>query len=83
MLTGRRVYRIPVSYSPGYDDYEELEGITLWDLDEVTAPCRESGDACVNGRLRGQLHLLMLGNSPNPNDLYLKHFRVTRDRDRI
>ena len=49
---------------------EELEGITVWDLDYGNAP-----------RIEGQVHLIMLDNDWresifSDNDLYFKHFRV-------
>ena len=45
---------------------EELEGITLWDLDSGVAP-----------GIRGQVHVLMIQNEISSNDdLYFKHFRV-------
>lgn len=47
---------------------EEPEGITYWDLEDGRAP-----------GIRGHLHVLMINNDWwNPDDLYFKHYRVTR-----
>jgi hypothetical protein len=77
MCTGRLAQRIPVDYQPerrvGFT-YQELEGITLWDLDDESAP-----------GVRGQLHVLMLENAPIGEDkIFFKHYGVSSfDKDRI
>jgi hypothetical protein len=69
MHTGRVACRIPVAYEPerrvGFT-YQELEGITLWDLDDGSAP-----------GVQGQLHVLMLENAPVGEDrIFFKHYSV-------
>ena len=44
---------------------EEPEGITLWNLDGRGAP-----------GVSGQLHVLMLDNDSNGDDIYVKHYAV-------
>lgn len=74
MVRGRRTFHHSVSYLPDFPDYEELEGITIWDLDATGAP-----------NIGGQIHLIMLDNDAGDNDdIYLKHFRVNAvDRDKV
>jgi hypothetical protein len=81
MLTGRIVHRIPVDYQPFADILlygtvrkEELEGITIWDLDPGYVP-----------GISGQLHLIMIDNyGSGDDDLYFKHFAVNaEDRDKV
>jgi hypothetical protein len=83
MMTGRRVMHEPVKYigkwsnpSSGVWIYEgeELEGITIWDLDSVNVP-----------GIGGQFHLTMLDNDVlSPDQIYFKHFRVKKeDREKI
>lgn len=70
--TGKRLQRIKVGYDPTYAGYvkEELEGITIWDLDGGQAP-----------NIRGQVHLIMIDNvGRGADDLYFKHFRVPGER---
>jgi hypothetical protein len=54
-----------------YGSSEELEGITIWDLDSGAAP-----------QVSGQIHLQLLDNdTTSSDDLYFKHFRAaTPDR---
>lgn len=65
--TGIRVGWINVSYHHSNTTYmEELEGLTVWDLDAAGAP-----------GIRGQVHLIMIDNvGVNDDDLYFKHFSV-------
>ncbi len=66
--TGKRVSRIPVDYDPSLLGYtrEELEGITVLDLDGGIAP-----------GIQGQVHLLMIDNvGSGDDDLYFKHYSV-------
>ncbi len=60
---------------------EEPEGLTIWDLDDVKAPC-SGGGACINGRLQGQLHVILLDNDPDDDDVYIKHYTNTIYVDR-
>jgi len=67
--TGKIVTHIKVNYDPknwlGWTN-EELEGITIWDLDTIEAP-----------NIKGQLHLIMIDHRGTGDpDLYFKHFRV-------
>lgn len=74
LSTGRRTLHKPVEYSPGFDEYEELEGITVWDLEAGRAP-----------GIHGQLHLVMLDNDSDltgTDDIYLKHFEVASPEQR-
>jgi hypothetical protein len=65
----------------GFPDYEEPEGLTIWDLDaDGRAPC-SGGDPCIDGRLHGQLHVLMLRNGVDDH-VYLKHYTGTIYVDR-
>lgn len=51
-------------FHPDAPDYEEPEGLTIWDLDDGRAP-----------GIRGQLHVLLLDNDiTNADDVYLKHY---------
>ena len=51
--------------------YEELEGLTVWDLSDGRAP-----------RLSGQLHLTMIDNvGSGDDDLYFKHFDAPAERE--
>jgi hypothetical protein len=64
VFNGRVQTFIPVQID--HSSGEELEGITLWDLDSGAAP-----------NVRGQLHLQLLDNDTSSvDDLYLKHFRA-------
>ena len=61
-----------VDYNPGIGTWEELEGITIWDVE---------GDRHRNAKglskIRGQLHLVMLDNDGlSSDDTYIKHFRA-------
>jgi hypothetical protein len=65
LVTGRRRVHYPVAYDPesGYPKLtEELEGITVWDLES---------------RGYGQVHLVMIDNDVSDDDLYFKHFVVS------
>jgi hypothetical protein len=71
-VTGRRVARStngsgPFNYEfhPGFSTYEEPEGITFWDLDGRGAP-----------GISGELHVLMLDNDSNGDDVYIKHYAL-------
>ena len=87
-LTGKQCAHIPVDYKPdlkglkgaGADiigvgsenSGEELEGITLWDLDYGQAP-----------HISGQIHLIMIDQfGSGDNDLYFKHYKVTNPADK-
>jgi len=47
----------------GFPDYEEPEGLTIWDLDDGYCP-----------NISGQLHVVLLDNDSNDDDLYFKHY---------
>jgi len=76
LQTGYRVQRstngsgyFDYEFSVGFNQYEEPEGITIWDLDDGRAP-----------GISGQLHVLMLDNDRSdwtpldPDDICLKHY---------
>jgi hypothetical protein len=65
VTSGRRVAHIEVLYRPGFPSEEEIEGITIWDLDAGAAP-----------NIRGQLHLLVLDNDLLSDDIYMKHYHL-------
>jgi hypothetical protein len=59
-----RIVHTPIAYDRGTG--EELEGITIWNLDGGPAP-----------KIRGQVHVLMVDEDKlSSDDLYFKHFRV-------
>jgi hypothetical protein len=80
--TGRMIGHTVIDYDPegdssgifDLDNKEELEGITIWDLDSGLAP-----------GIRGQVHVLMVDHDVSSDDnLYFKHFRIrAADRDRF
>ena len=66
LQNGRIMKKIAVNFDPGETPPEELEGITIWDLDNGSAP-----------GINGQIHLQMIDNDwPSNDDLYFKHFRA-------
>jgi hypothetical protein len=65
ITSGKRVAHIGVDFRRGFPSYEEIEGLTIWDLDIGSAP-----------NIRGQLHLLVLDNDWSQDDIYLKHFHI-------
>jgi hypothetical protein len=70
--TGKRLQRIKVAYDPTFfgETKEELEGITIWDLDRAQAP-----------NIKGQVHLMMIDNvGRGADDLYFKHFHVPGEK---
>lgn len=81
LTTGRRIQRSTNGYGyfnyewhPGWDTYEEPEGLTIWDLDT---------DRRAPG-ISGQLHVLMLDNDLiSADDVYLKHytFNISVDKN--
>ena len=76
MLTGRQTAYIPVDYQPTTfgKSKEEIEDITIWDLDTGQSP-----------GISGQLHLVMIDNlGSGADDLYFKHYKVApQDKDKI
>lgn len=79
MLTGREMSHLPVDYQATIDfgfgvapwPKQELEGLTLWDVDAVTAP-----------GIHGQVHLIMIDNSGSgDDDLYFKHYEAWDSAD--
>jgi hypothetical protein len=76
LSTGRRVQRSTNGYGyfnyafdpgriglSGDWDFQEPEGITIWDLDDGRAP-----------EIRGQLHVFVLDNELNTDHIYFKHY---------
>lgn len=66
MVSGRLVFEYPKSQLPAG---AEMEGITVWDLDDDRAPS-----------ITGQIHVAWLDDDPDADDLYLSHFRVPADQ---
>lgn len=65
--SGRQILHTPIDYDPGTG--EELEGITIWNLDDGRAP-----------HIRGHIHVLMIDEDAlSDDDLYFKHFHVRVD----
>jgi hypothetical protein len=58
--------RFNFEWVPGGGEWEEPEGMTIWDLDNGSAP-----------NIYGQLHVMLLDNDPDDDDIYLKHYRNT------
>jgi hypothetical protein len=50
-------------YDPGFPNYGEPEGLTVWDLDDGRAP-----------GISGQLHVMRLDNDPTFDDIAFKHY---------
>lgn len=50
-------------WDPFFDNYEEPEGLTFWDLDDGRAP-----------GIRGQLHVLLLNNDEFGDNHWIKHY---------
>jgi hypothetical protein len=76
LSTGKRIQRSTNGYGQfnyefGNCCFEEPEGITIWDLDDGRAP-----------NIRGQLHVLMLDNDADKDDIYMKHYTHTLYVDR-
>ncbi|UCE60653.1 MAG: hypothetical protein JSU63_02660 [Phycisphaerales bacterium] len=51
-------------FSPGFSEYEEPEGLTIWDLEDGRAP-----------DVWGELHVLLLDNDVSADEIYFKHYR--------
>ncbi len=67
--TGIRIGVIRVNYSQSRYG-EELEGLTVWDLDAAAVP-----------GIKGQVHLIMIDNwGTGADDLYFKHFSVPLEK---
>ncbi len=61
-------------YNPGFDTFEEPEGVTFWNLDADT---RAPG-------VSGQVHVVLLDNdeavaAQGDDDVYVKHYRLETD----
>ena len=56
-----------LTWDPSASANEEIEGLTIWDLDDGRAPSIE-----------GQVHVILLDNDTLFNDdFYFKHMRAT------
>tara|TARA_Y100000588_G_C14258374_1_gene926532 strand:+ start:588 stop:2069 length:1482 start_codon:yes stop_codon:yes gene_type:complete len=64
--TATIIKSIYLTKQPG--DSEEIEGITIKDLDDGSA---------YGGTNRGQIHSILLGKNLGTDDLYLKHHRIS------
>jgi hypothetical protein len=56
--------------NPGDDHYEEIEGITIWDVDGLNIPGADGQP------MRGQIHWILLDNDYWGDEVYLKHISV-------
>lgn len=65
VFTGQYYGAVTFGINPGSPDYEELEGLT------ISPP----GTAVVGGS-PVNVHLVLLDNDPDPDDVYFKHVRV-------
>ena len=65
------VEHIHVPYDPGFPNIHEVEGITLWDMDNVAVGSLKKSD-----KIKGQLHLIVLDNDLCNDDIYFKHFKI-------
>ncbi len=64
--TGTRARYIgPNGYKPGFPNYEEVEGLTLWNLDGGQSP-----------NTSGHIHWILLDNDSDKDDIYVKHISV-------
>lgn len=54
----------PNGYKHGFPYYEEVEGITLWDLEGW------------NSASKGQIHWILLDNDASADEIYFKHISV-------
>lgn len=71
------VEHIHVPYDPGFPNIHEVEGITLWDMDNLTI-----NGAGKSDKIKGQLHLIILDNDLCNDDIYFKHFRVPVEEEK-
>lgn len=62
---------IQVNYGGSDSYWEELEGLTIWDVDSCLDKSRQGLK-----KISGQLHLVMLDNDAGSDDAYIKHFRL-------
>ena len=68
MITGRRIKKIYVPYIPESPDFEELQGITIWNREDVD-----------HIHL-----IMLDNEKPDDDDLYFKHWKVSeKDVDKI
>jgi hypothetical protein len=73
MITGQRIMHKPVNYGGIGTARQALEGVTILDLDSVSAP-----------KIDGQIHLIMLDNDVGNDEIYFKHYRVKKeDREKV
>ncbi|MGE3510916.1 MAG: hypothetical protein AB7N65_18760, partial [Vicinamibacterales bacterium] len=68
MVCGRMVFAHAKADLPAG---AEMEGVTVWDLDDDRAPS-----------ITGQVHVVWLDDDVSADDLYLSHFRVPSDQRR-
>lgn len=84
LRTGRRFLHFRPDYEPGWSKYQEIEGITYWDLGTKNSHIPNMG---------GQIHLLVLDNDclrdngtgsgsgcGNPDDVIFRHIWVNINR---
>lgn len=62
---GKLIDHLKVDYSPGFWEYEEIEGITYWDMDSF--PPLPFG---------GQVHLVILDQDLWGDDIIFKHYKT-------
>ena len=71
------VKHLKVPYDPGFPNIQEVEGITLWDMDTSSLDGNKTSD-----KIKGQLHLIILDNDLCNDDIYFKHFRIPSEASR-
>lgn len=78
--TGWRIGHIKVNYKAWAG--EELEGLTIWDLDHIMLPdSRGQRQPIAIPGIQGQIHLIMIDNlGKGDDDLFFKHFRVPAEK---
>jgi hypothetical protein len=58
-------------FHSGWSKYEEPEGLTYWDIDELRQHLRIP-------HIEGQLHAILLDNDLGNDDIFFKHYRVDK-----
>ena len=78
--TGWRIGHINVDYKAWAG--EELEGLTIWDLDQIMLPdSRGQRQPITVPGIQGQIHLITIDNlGIKDDDLFFKHFRVSSEK---
>ncbi|WP_280302622.1 hypothetical protein [Nocardia abscessus] len=67
-LNGHYLGHVPIAKSGGFPEYEEVEGLTIWE------------DVLYDG-VATHVHVILLDNDSNGDDVYFKHYRVPLSDD--